>query len=86
MLASKNFLERVIEMVPSFIASFAPQSYVMLEGAVTGGMSDSQATALTSSLQTFGNTILDNFIKLLPAIAVLAAIMFIIRLVKRKVK
>ncbi len=73
-------------MVPAFVATIAPQSYVMLEGAVTGGMSDAQATALTTSLQTFGNTILDNFIKLLPAIAVLAAIMFVIRLVKKKVK
>lgn len=70
----------------SFVSTLAPRTYVLLEGAVTGGMSDAQASALTTSLQTFGNTILDNFIKLLPAIAVLAAIMFIIRLVKKKVK
>jgi len=73
-------------MIPTFIANLSPQAYVMLEGAVTGGMSDAQASSLTASLQTFGNTILDNFIKLLPAIAVLAAIMFVIRLVKKKVK
>lgn len=73
-------------MIPALVANIAPQAYVMLSDVATGGMSDTQATALTSSLQTFGNTILDNFIKLLPAIAVLAAIMFVIRLVKRKVK
>lgn len=73
-------------MVPAFIATVSPQAYVLLEGVTTGGMSDSQATALTTSLQTFGNTLLDNFIKLLPAMAVLAAIMFVIRLVRKKVK
>lgn len=68
------------------LATIAPKAYVMLEGVTTGGMSETQATSLTTSLQTFGNTLLDNFIKLLPAIAVLAAIMFVIRLVRKKVK
>lgn len=73
-------------MVPAFIANISPQAYVLLEGVTTGGMSDAQAASLTTSLQTFGNTLLDNFIKLLPAMAVLAAIMFVIRLVRKKVK
>lgn len=71
-------------MVPTFISAVAPQAYAVFEGVTTGGMSDAQAASLTTSLQTFGNTILDNFIKLLPAMAVLAAIMFIIRIVKKK--
>lgn len=73
-------------MVPAFVANISPQAYVLLEGVTTGGMSDAQAASLTTSLQTFGNTLLDNFIKLLPAMAVLAAIMFVIRLVRKKVK
>lgn len=72
--------------VPAIVATVAPQTYMLLEGVTTGGMSEAQATALTSSLQTFGNTLLDNFVKLLPAMAVLAAIMFVIRLVRKKVK
>lgn len=73
-------------MIPGFIATVAPSAYVRLSEVTTGGMSEAQASALTTSLQTFGNTLLDNFIKLLPAIAVLAAIMFVIRLVRKKVK
>ncbi len=72
----------------SLMSVIAPATYHTFEaaGVATGGMSAEQASSLTQSLQTFGNTILDNFIKLLPAIAVLAAIMFVIRLVKKKVK
>lgn len=50
------------------------------------GITDAQATALAGSLQSFGGLVLDNFIKLLPALAVLAAIMFIIGIVRRKMR
>ncbi len=59
----------------------------MLMGEVaTGGMTAAQATSLTTSLQTFGSTLLDNFIQLVPALAVLAAIGFVIALVRKKVR
>ncbi len=76
-----------VSQVPTYLAAAPAYAYQLLEGATTtGGMSAEQATSLTNSLQTFGNTLLDNFIKLLPAMAVLAAIMFVIRLVRKKVK
>ena len=53
--------------------------------AAAGGLTDAQVTSLTNSLQSFGGTLLDNFIKLVPALAVIAAIMFVITLVRRKV-
>lgn len=65
---------------------FLSSAIHLLEGAASGGMSDAQATSLTTSLQTFGNALLDNFIKLVPALAVLAAIGFVIALVRKKVK
>lgn len=49
------------------------------------GLTDAQVTSIKSSLQSFGSMLLDNFIKLLPALAVIAAIMFVIALVKKKV-
>ncbi|MCI8498475.1 MAG: hypothetical protein HFG33_03650 [Bacilli bacterium] len=58
----------------------------MLEGVASGGMSPEQATKLTASLQTFGTTLLDNFIDLVPPLAVLAAVGFVIALVRKKVK
>ncbi len=54
-------------------------------GAATG-LTDAQATALANSLQSFGGMLLDNFIKLLPAICVIAAIMFVIGIVRKKVR
>lgn len=50
------------------------------------GMSAEQATELGNSLQTFGSTLLENFIDLVPALAVLAAIGFVIALVRKKVR
>lgn len=50
------------------------------------GLTDSQASSLANSLQSFGGMLLDNFIKLLPAICVIAAIMFVISIVRKKVK
>lgn len=49
------------------------------------GLTDAQVTSIKNSLQSFGSMLLDNFIKLLPALAVIAAIMFVISLVKKKV-
>ncbi len=60
---------------------------LFLIGEVAGsstGLTDSQATALANSLQSFGGMLLDNFIKLLPAICVIAAIMFVIGIVRKK--
>lgn len=50
------------------------------------GLTDAQATELGNSLQSFGGMLLDNFIKLLPALAVFAAIWFVIRIVRKKVR
>lgn len=50
------------------------------------GLTDAQATSLSNSLQSFGGMLLDNFIKLLPSLAVFAAIWFVIKIVKRKVR
>lgn len=56
-----------------------------MEVAATG-MSSAQATSIANSLQSFGSMLLDNFISLIPSLAVIAAIMFVITLVRRKVK
>lgn len=48
------------------------------------GLTDAQATSLANSLQSYGSMLLDNFIKLLPAICVIAAIMFVIGIVRKK--
>lgn len=56
----------------------------LMETTATG-LTDTQATSLANSLQSFGGMLLDNFIKLLPAICVIAAIMFVIGIVRRKV-
>lgn len=42
-------------------------------------------TSITTALTTFGNTILSNYVQILPAIAVLAAIFFVIGLIQSKV-
>lgn len=65
---------------------FLSRFIAMGEEAVTAsGLSDAQVTSIKNSLQSFGSMLLDNFIKLLPALAVIAAIMFVIALVKKKV-
>ena len=55
-------------------------------GSVASGLTDAQAAELGNSLQSFGGMLLDNFIKLLPALAVFAAIWFVIKTVKKKVR
>lgn len=60
--------------------------YQLFADVATGGMSSAQATSLTTSLQSFGTTLLDNFINLVPALAALAAIGFVIALVRKKIK
>ena len=65
---------------------FLSRFIAMGEEAVTAsGLTDAQVTSIKNSLQSFGSMLLDNFIKLLPALAVIAAIMFVIALVKKKV-
>lgn len=60
----------------------------LLEGAETTvtGISDAQATSIKNSLQSLGTAILDNFVKLLPAFAGIAAIMFVVALIRKKAK
>lgn len=60
--------------------------YLMETAGTATGLTDAQATSLANSLQSFGGMLLDNFIKLLPAICVIAAIMFVIGIVRRKVR
>lgn len=50
------------------------------------GLTDAQATSIANSLQSFGGMLLDNFIKLLPSLAIIAAIGFVIAIIRRKVK
>lgn len=57
-----------------------------METVAASGLSASQATSIANSLQSFGSMLLDNFILLIPSLAVIAAIMFVIGLVRRKVK
>ena len=53
---------------------------------VAAAMSETQVTAITTALTNFGNTLLDYFVQLLPAVATIAAIMFVIYLIRRKVR
>lgn len=55
------------------------------DATLAQGLTDAQVTSIKNSLQSFGGMLLDNFIKLLPALAVIAAIMFVINLVRKKV-
>lgn len=57
----------------------------LLEATTASGLTDTQSTALANSLQTYGGMLLDNFIKLLPAICVIAAIYFVINIVRSKI-
>lgn len=40
---------------------------------------------ISTGLTTFGNTLLEYFVQILPALAGIAAILFVISIVKRKV-
>lgn len=55
------------------------------DAVLAQGLTDAQVTSIKNSLQSFGSMLLDNFIKVLPALAVIAAIMFVINLVRKKV-
>lgn len=48
-------------------------------------LESTMVTSITTALETFGNTILSNYVQILPAIAVLAAIFFVIGLIQSKV-
>lgn len=48
-------------------------------------LSSAQVTSITSALTTFGNMLLDAFIQVLPAIAVIAAIFYVIAIIRSKV-
>ena len=54
----------------------------MLEGA---SLPTGTAEAIRSALQTYGETLLSYFVEILAPIAVIAAILFVINIVKRKV-
>lgn len=49
------------------------------------GMTESQAGKINTALTGFGGTLLDNIIDLIPSLAALAAIMFVISIVRHKV-
>ncbi len=57
-----------------------------MEPTTSAAMSSTQVTAITTALTNFGNTLLDYFVQLLPAVATIAAIMFVIYLIRRKVR
>ena len=48
-------------------------------------LSSTQVTNITSSLTSFGNMLLDAFIQVLPAVAVIAAIFYVIAIIRSKV-
>lgn len=52
---------------------------------LTSVITENQTTAIQQSLTTFGETILDTFISLLPALALIAAVFFVIALVRSRV-
>lgn len=54
--------------------------------ALTNGVLGSEmVTTITGALSSFGESILSNYVAILPAIAVLAAIFFVIGLIQSKV-
>ena len=57
-----------------------------MEPTTTVGMTSAQVTAITTALTNFGSTLLDYFVQLLPAVATIAAILFVINIIRRKVK
>lgn len=48
-------------------------------------MDGNTVTEITTNLSTFGTTLLEYFVDLLPALAGLAAILFVISIVKNKI-
>lgn len=48
-------------------------------------LTETQKGAIKNSLTSFGNSILDTFIDLLPAIALIAAVFFVIGIIRSKV-
>lgn len=54
--------------------------------AYTASLDSDIVTQITSTLTNFGTTLLGYFVDLLPAIAGLCAIGFVISLIRRKVK
>lgn len=48
-------------------------------------LTETQKGAIKKSLTSFGNSILDTFIDLLPAIALIAAVFFVIGIIRSKV-
>lgn len=57
-----------------------------MEPTTSVGMTATQVTNITSALTNFGSTLLDYFIQLLPAVATIAAILFVINIIRRKVR
>ena len=57
-----------------------------MDNTVITGMTAEQAQEIGSGLVSFGSTLLDNLIDLLPALAGIAAIGFVIHIVKKKVR
>lgn len=57
-----------------------------MEGEVITGMGSELVTEITTGLTGYGETILEYTVDLLPALATLAAIFFVIRIIKKKVK
>lgn len=55
--------------------------------AATSGsvLTETQKGAIKTSLTSFGNSILDTFIDLLPAMALIAAVFFVIGIIRSKV-
>lgn len=51
----------------------------------TGVLSSGQVTQITTSLTEFGNTLLDSFVQLLPALCVICAIWFVYKIIASKV-
>lgn len=49
-------------------------------------LAEGTVTAITTALTNFGNTLLTEFVALLPALAGIAAIFFVIGIIRRKVR
>lgn len=56
-----------------------------MEGTTNAIISSTMVTNITNALTQFGQAILENYVLILPAIAVLAAIFFVIGLIQSKV-
>lgn len=58
-----------------------------MDNTTTSGsvLTATQKSAIRNSLTSFGNSILDTFIDLLPAMALIAAVFFVIGIIRSKV-